>query len=31
MDFPDVAPWFDCVSDVYDELPSGEHEATYDE
>jgi hypothetical protein len=31
MDFPDLAPWFDSVSDEYHELPSGDHEAPYDE
>lgn len=31
MNFPDLAPWFDNVSDDYDELPSGEREVSYDE
>lgn len=31
MDFPDLAPWFDSVSDEYHELPAGDHEAPYDE
>jgi len=31
MNFPDLAPWFDNVSDDYDELPSEGHEVPYDE
>ena len=31
MDLPDLAPWFDNVSDGYDELPAADHEAAYDE
>ena len=31
MDFPDLAPWFDNVSDGYDELPAIDHDAPYDE
>jgi hypothetical protein len=31
MNFPDLAPWFDNVSDDYDELPAGDHEVSYDE
>jgi hypothetical protein len=31
MEFPDVAPWFDNVSDGYDELPAVDHDAPYDE
>jgi hypothetical protein len=31
MSFPDLAPWFDTVSDDYDELPAGEHDVSYDE
>jgi len=31
MDLPDLAPWLDSVSDAHDELPAGDHEATYDE
>jgi hypothetical protein len=31
MSFPDLAPWFDNVSDNYDELPVGEHDVSYDE
>jgi hypothetical protein len=31
MDFPDLAPWFDSVSDDYQELPSGDHDTPYDE
>jgi hypothetical protein len=31
MELPDLAPWFDNVSDGYDELPAGESETSYDE
>jgi hypothetical protein len=31
MDFPDFAPWFDSPSDGYDELPTDDHAAPYDE
>lgn len=31
VDLPDVTPWFDSVSDEYDELPIGDCEAAYDE
>jgi hypothetical protein len=31
MNFPDLAPWLDNVSDDYDELPSEGHEVPYDE
>lgn len=31
MNLPDLAPWLDSVSDEYDELPSGDHAAPYDE
>jgi hypothetical protein len=31
MEFPDLAPWFDSVSDEYHELPSEDHDASYDE
>jgi hypothetical protein len=31
MDLPDLAPWFDNVSDGYEELPAGDHDAPYDE
>jgi hypothetical protein len=31
MSLPDLAPWFDNVSDGYEELPAGEADACYDE
>ena len=31
MNFPDLSPWLDNVSDDYDELPSGDCETPYDE
>lgn len=31
MKFPDLFPWFDNVSDDYEELPSDTHEVPYDE
>jgi len=31
MNFPDLSPWLDNVSDDYDELPSGDRETPYDE
>jgi len=31
MSLPDLAPWFDNVSDDYDELPSTEQPSAYDE
>ncbi|MFM8893173.1 MAG: hypothetical protein ACKOTB_16420 [Planctomycetia bacterium] len=31
MDYPDLAPWLDCVSDDHDELPAADHETPYDE
>jgi hypothetical protein len=31
MALPDLAPWFDNVSDDYHELPCGDHETPYDE
>jgi len=31
MNFPDLAPWLDNVSDEYDELPSGDRDCSYDE
>jgi hypothetical protein len=31
MNFPDLAPWLDNVSDDYDELPSEGHDVPYDE
>jgi hypothetical protein len=31
MSLPDLAPWFDNVSDGYDELPAGGSDACYDE
>gem|GEM_PF-1313493 len=31
MNFPDLSPWFDSVSDEYQELPCGDNEAPYDE
>lgn len=31
MTLPDLEPWFDNVSDDYQELPTSDHEAAYDE
>jgi hypothetical protein len=31
MSLPDLAPWFDNVSDGYEELPTCDSEACYDE
>ncbi len=31
MSLPDVAPWFDNVSDGYEELPSADNDVSYDE
>jgi hypothetical protein len=31
MSLPDLAPWFDNVSDGHDELPAGDHDVSYDE
>jgi hypothetical protein len=31
MDYPDVSPWIDSVSDDYQELASIEQEIPYDE
>lgn len=31
MNFPDLPPWLDSVSDEDDELSSGDHETPYDE
>ncbi len=31
MEFPDLAPWFDNVSDDYHELPAGDNDTSYDE
>jgi len=31
VDLPDLAPWFDNVSDGYEELPAGDIETPYDE
>jgi hypothetical protein len=31
MDLPDIMPWFDNVSDLYEELPESATETPYDE
>lgn len=31
MNLPDLAPWFDNVSDGYEELPAADSESCYDE
>jgi hypothetical protein len=31
MSLPDLAPWFDNVSDCYEEMPAGEANSCYDE
>lgn len=31
MNLPDLKPWFDSVSDEYQELPAGDHDTAYDE
>jgi hypothetical protein len=31
MSLPDLEPWFDNVSDDYQELPPCDHDAAYDE
>ena len=31
MQLPDLAPWFDNVSDGHEELPAGDQDGCYDE
>jgi hypothetical protein len=31
VSLPDLAPWFDNVSDGYEELPAADTDASYDE
>ena len=31
MNLPDLKPWFDNVSDDYQELPADDHDTAYDE